>query len=81
MYPNTAIAAPARPAGLDRGWAVVLVRGTALYGLVASGIGLFNESILAERGYGPAVFRILAALIASIGLVAIRVPLPSPESR
>ena len=26
--------------------------GTALYGLVASGIGLFNESILAERGFG-----------------------------
>ena len=27
--------------------------GAALYGLVASGIGLFNESILAERGFGP----------------------------
>ena len=26
--------------------------GAALYGLVASGIGLFNESILAERGFG-----------------------------
>ena len=30
--------------------------GTALYGLVASGIGLFNESILAERGFGPEVY-------------------------
>jgi MFS family permease len=30
--------------------------GTALYGLVASGIGLFNESILAERGFGPTVY-------------------------
>ena len=30
--------------------------GTALYGLVASGIGLFNESILAERGFGPGIF-------------------------
>ena len=30
--------------------------GAALYGLVASGIGLFNESILAERGFGPAVY-------------------------
>jgi MFS family permease len=30
--------------------------GTALYGLVASGIGLFNESILAERGFGPGVY-------------------------
>ena len=31
----------------------VFAVGTALYGLVASGIGLFNESILAERGFGP----------------------------
>ena len=30
--------------------------GTALYGLVASGIGLFNESILAERGFGPEIY-------------------------
>lgn len=31
----------------------VFAVGAALYGLVASGIGLFNESILAERGFGP----------------------------
>ncbi len=30
--------------------------GAALYGLVASGIGLFNESILAERGLGPSIY-------------------------
>jgi MFS family permease len=30
--------------------------GTALYGLVASGIGLFNESILAERGLGARIY-------------------------
>jgi MFS family permease len=30
--------------------------GTALYGLVASGIGLFNESILIERGFGADVY-------------------------
>ncbi len=30
--------------------------GAALYGLVASGIGLFNESILKERGFGPEVY-------------------------
>ena len=30
--------------------------GAALYGLVASGIGLFNESILAERGFGPNIY-------------------------
>ena len=30
--------------------------GSALYGLVASGIGLFNESILAERGFAPEIY-------------------------
>ena len=30
--------------------------GAALYGLVASGIGLFNESILAERGFGANIY-------------------------
>jgi MFS family permease len=34
----------------------VFASGTALYGLVASGIGLFNESILAERGFGARVY-------------------------
>lgn len=34
----------------------VFAIGTALYGLVASGIGIFNESILAERGFGPGVY-------------------------
>jgi MFS family permease len=34
----------------------VFALGTALYGLVASGIGLFNESILAERGFGPEIY-------------------------
>ena len=34
----------------------VFAVGAALYGLVASGIGLFNESILAERGFGPQVY-------------------------
>jgi MFS family permease len=34
----------------------VFAVGTALYGLVASGIGLFNESILAERGFDAAVY-------------------------
>jgi MFS family permease len=34
----------------------VFALGAALYGLVASGIGLFNESILAERGFGPLVY-------------------------
>ncbi len=34
----------------------VFALGAALYGLVASGIGLFNESILAERGFGHEVY-------------------------
>ena len=44
--------------------------GAAMYGLVASGIGLFNESILLERGFGPDVFYqtlIVTALTALIG--------------
>ena len=44
--------------------------GAALYGLVASGIGLFNESILAERGFGPDVYYrtlIVTALTALTG--------------
>jgi MFS family permease len=44
--------------------------GTALYGLVASGIGLFNESILAERGFGPEVYYqtlVITALTALAG--------------
>src|SRR5258708_4957827 len=43
----------------------VFALGTALYGLVASGIGLFNESILAERGFGARVY------YATLGVTAI----------
>jgi MFS family permease len=57
--------------------------GAALYGLVASGIGLFNESILAERGFGPNVYYqtlIVTAMTALIGnfgggWLAMRMPL------
>jgi MFS family permease len=34
----------------------VFAIGASLYGLIASGIGLFNESILAERGFGADVY-------------------------
>jgi MFS family permease len=44
---TTAIATPAF-------W--IFAIGAALYGLVASGIGLFNESILAERGFDANVY-------------------------
>jgi MFS family permease len=55
-------AAPEEHAGHTWGAALatpafwVFALGTALYGLVASGIGLFNESILAERGFGARVY-------------------------
>ena len=42
--------------------------GAALYGLVASGIGLFNESILAERGLGPDVYYQTLVITAMTGL-------------
>jgi MFS family permease len=42
--------------------------GAALYGLVASGIGLFNESILAERGFGADVYYMTLATTAMSAL-------------
>ncbi|HKY22999.1 MAG TPA: MFS transporter [Vicinamibacterales bacterium] len=42
--------------------------GAALYGLVASGIGLFNESILAERGFGPDIYYQTLVITAMTGL-------------
>jgi MFS family permease len=47
----------------------VFAIGAALYGLVASGIGLFNESILAERGFGPEVYYNTLAVTALTALV------------
>lgn len=41
---------------------------SSLYGLVASGIGLFNESILAERGFEPEVYHRALAVTAITGL-------------
>lgn len=42
--------------------------GAALYGLVASGIGLFNESILAERGFNYDVYYQSLVVTAMTGL-------------
>ena len=42
--------------------------GTSLYGLVASGIGLFNESILAERGFSADVYYQTLAITAMTAL-------------
>ena len=46
----------------------VFAVGTALYGLVASGIGLFNESILALRGFGHDVYYQTLAVTAMTAL-------------
>jgi MFS family permease len=46
----------------------VFALGAALYGLVASGIGLFNESILAERGFGPEIYHRSLGVTAAAGL-------------
>src|SRR5688572_28609049 len=46
----------------------VFAIGTALYGLVASGIGLFNESILGERGFGPDIYYQTLAITAVTAL-------------
>jgi MFS family permease len=46
----------------------VFAIGAALYGLVASGIGLFNESILAERGLGPNIYYQTLVVTAMTGL-------------
>jgi len=48
----------------------VFALGAALYGLVASGIGLFNESILNERGFDATVYYqtlVVTALTALVG--------------
>ena len=46
----------------------VFAAGTSLYGLVASGIGLFNESILAQRGFGPEIYYQTLAVTAMTAL-------------
>jgi MFS family permease len=46
----------------------VFALATSVYGLVVSGIGLFNESILAERGFPPEVYHTALAVTAIVGL-------------
>lgn len=48
----------------------VMATASALYGLVASGIGLFNESVLNERGFAPGTYYntlVVTALTALLG--------------
>ncbi len=42
---------------------------SAIYGLVASGIALFNESILAERGFDPATYHRSLVIVALTSLI------------
>lgn len=42
---------------------------SALYGLIASGIALFNESILAERGFQPTIYHRSLVIVALTSLV------------
>jgi MFS family permease len=46
----------------------VFALATSVYGLIASGVGLFNESILAERGFAPDVYYTALAVTAITGL-------------
>jgi MFS family permease len=46
----------------------VFALASSIYGLVASGIGLFNESILSERGFTPDVYYTALAVTAITGL-------------
>jgi MFS family permease len=41
---------------------------TALYGLVASGLGLFNQAVLAERGFDPKTYYSFLSGTTAIGL-------------
>jgi MFS family permease len=47
-------------------WVVALA--SSMYGLIASGIGLFNESILTQRGFAPEVYYNALAVTAITGL-------------
>jgi MFS family permease len=46
----------------------VFALASSVYGLVASGIGLLNESILAERGFSPDIYYTALAVTAITGL-------------
>lgn len=71
---------PEEDAGYETGYSLVAALQTpafwimaiasALYGLIASGIGLFNESVLKERGFGPDIYyntQVIVALTSLIG--------------
>lgn len=48
----------------------IMAAASSLYGLIASGIGLFNESVLHQRGFAPGVYHetlVVTALTALVG--------------
>ncbi len=65
-----------RAAGLTLGAALrtpgfwVFALATSFYGLVAAGMSLFHQSLLAERGFGRGVFLTVAAATPLVGLAA-----------
>lgn len=48
----------------------ILALGSGAFNLVWSGVTLFNESILAERGFGPNVAVQIMAILTGVGLIA-----------
>ncbi|HVX12463.1 MAG TPA: MFS transporter [Pirellulales bacterium] len=49
-------------------WAFAIA--SSMYGLVSSGIGLFNEGILKERGFAPETYHTVLAISALCGMLA-----------
>ena len=47
----------------------VFAGATSLFGLVSSGLGLFNEAVLAERGFNQETYHTFLAASAMIALV------------
>jgi hypothetical protein len=48
----------------------VFALATSFYGLVAAGMSVFNESLLAERGFDRSVFLTITAIMPLVGLAA-----------
>jgi MFS family permease len=46
----------------------VFALATSLYGLIAAGVSLFNQSILAERGFDARIFRTITVVTPLVGL-------------
>ena len=59
----------------------VFALASSVYGLVASGIGLLNESILVERGFTPDIYYRALAVTAITGLLGTSRPVHWPAAR